>query len=310
MDLKWPTPQPDEPTKNRTVAFFVLLGQNSSIVRDAALIGLIEAGICIEARQGTDPGQTPLCLVAKEGDIEAVKALLKQNADVRIRNNWRSTPLHNAALRKHVEIAKILLAHGAEIDAKSAAGITPLLNTAFTDDNKETIELLLAQGAEVDARDSGGDTPLHLSTLLDFTKKNALFAKGANIYAQNDQGKMPLDKIPDKIHVQHEVQFAQEFYTTFVEERKSLSSVEEVYQILSVWPLSDPKAPIDRAAHMRQIFSHTRWESLQQAAYVITQLQEEGENPSLCASLLAQMQQSFLSSHTSRLAFPLLGRAK
>ena len=70
---------------------------------------------------------------AHEGNIEIVKFLVSEGADVNIKSPNGSTPLHQAAasentadVAKRVEIAKFLIFQGAEVNVKNDKGETPL----------------------------------------------------------------------------------------------------------------------------------------------------------------------------------------
>jgi len=109
-----------------------------------------------------------------KGNIEAVKQLLADGADVNARNNWQQTPLGLAACRDekgyyHKEIVKLLIAKGANVNAKDEFGHSPL-HSATSEGLKEIAELLIAEGADVNAMSVfvGRDmTPLDWATLFD-----------------------------------------------------------------------------------------------------------------------------------------------
>lgn len=140
---------------------------------------------------------------AKEGDLERVRALLKECPDLaNSKDNYKFTPLHWAAIRGHLDVAKLLLANKADVHAKDnlllegctalhyAAsrgyiGVAELLlaNKAYVDaknnregctalhyaagsGNRPLAELLLANKADVVAKDRDGKTPLHWAAML------------------------------------------------------------------------------------------------------------------------------------------------
>ncbi len=53
---------------------------------------------------------------AANGEIERVKLLISEGADVNVKCNDGQTPLHYAARRGHKEIVEVLLAHGADVN--------------------------------------------------------------------------------------------------------------------------------------------------------------------------------------------------
>jgi len=100
---------------------------------------------------------------AEKGDLEKVKALLKDNPDFgfsKDTNNW--TALHYAAMKGHKDVAELLLANKADVNATDKHGFTPLHGAAFSG-QKDMVELLLANKAEVNAKDNKGETPLRLA---------------------------------------------------------------------------------------------------------------------------------------------------
>jgi ankyrin repeat protein len=64
---------------------------------------------------------------AKSGDLEKVKALLKDNPDlVSSKEDNGETPLHWSALMGHKDVAELLLANKAKVNDKASNGLTPL----------------------------------------------------------------------------------------------------------------------------------------------------------------------------------------
>lgn len=68
----------------------------------------------------------PLIIAAKEGDLEAVRTLLAQNADVNEKDSFDNTAMIWAAFRGHPEIVRLLLENGASPDEKNKADGTAL----------------------------------------------------------------------------------------------------------------------------------------------------------------------------------------
>jgi ankyrin repeat protein len=99
-------------------------------------------------------------VAAESGDLEKVKALLKENHDlVFSRDTNGVTPLLWAAFKGHKDVAELLLANQAEVDATNNFGATSLHLAAFKG-HEDVAELLLADKADVNAKDNEGRTPL------------------------------------------------------------------------------------------------------------------------------------------------------
>jgi len=90
----------------------------------------------------------PLSVAASGGHKEFVELLIANGADAAAKNEYGSTPLHNAATK---EIAELLITNGADINAKINDGSSPLLSAAMNG-HKEVAELLIEKGADVNAR--------------------------------------------------------------------------------------------------------------------------------------------------------------
>jgi len=131
---------------------------------------------------------------AMQGNRDAVRALLKDGADVNTALGDGMTALHHAASKHDVEMAKILLYAGANVKATTRiGGYTPLL-IASRDGDAPMIETLLASGADANSATTNGTTALMLASAaghVDAVK--ALLAKNANINAKESvKGETPI----------------------------------------------------------------------------------------------------------------------
>jgi uncharacterized protein len=106
----------------------------------------------------------PVADAAKRGDREAVRALLKEGADVNAPMGDGMTALHWAAERGDLELANILLFAGANASAVTRVGQYNPLHIAARGGHPALVKALLAARADVNTRTSpAGVTALHLA---------------------------------------------------------------------------------------------------------------------------------------------------
>ena len=68
---------------------------------------------------------SPLAWSASHGQTEATRLLIESGADVNIKDDNGSTPLHAAAAFGRVDVAKLLVEHGADLQVRNDDGGTP-----------------------------------------------------------------------------------------------------------------------------------------------------------------------------------------
>lgn len=122
-----------------------------------------------------------LLQAAIDGDVEEVRRILREGAEIETRNTLGETALHLACRFNHKDIVLLLLKEGANIEARDNDEWTPLISAlalAYYYPNAEVISKLLEEKADVNAQDNDGDTPLIIaarygdadmvSSILDF----------------------------------------------------------------------------------------------------------------------------------------------
>jgi hypothetical protein len=122
----------------------------------------------------SDFGMYPLEVACEQGNLPAIKELLKQEADVNIQDHWGRTPLAIACLNNRVDLVSILLEHNADVNQADNNGITPF-HYALINDNNDIIEKLLEINKSnvnidtiVNSRSNdtyNGCTPIHIAML-------------------------------------------------------------------------------------------------------------------------------------------------
>ena len=141
-----------------------------SPVADAAMNGDIEAvrallteGADVNAPQGD--GMTALHWAAEAGDVEMLGMLLYAGANVRgVTRLGDYTPLHLASKAGKERVVAQLLEAGADPSAYTTTGAVTPLHFAAASGNAASVEALLDHGADVNVRESvRGQTPLMLA---------------------------------------------------------------------------------------------------------------------------------------------------
>src|SRR5215831_4242929 len=155
----------------RTVINICMLG---------ALAALPLSGMMLAA--GPMTGAAAVVDAAMTGNRDAVRALLKDGADVNTAQADGMTALHWAAQKGDVELAKVLLYASANVRATTRiGGYTPLL-IASKNGDAEMIEALIGGGADANNATTNGTTALMLAAAAGKVDAvRALLAKGADV---------------------------------------------------------------------------------------------------------------------------------
>jgi len=149
-------------------------------VRGLAVLALILAA------GAATPLEAPVADAAERGDLEEVRALLRQGADVNTAQSDGMTALHWAARNNDVEIVKTLLYAGATFRATTRLGGYTPLHLASRGGHTEAAELILAAGADPDVFTSTGVTALHFAADADAAGViEALAAHGGDLDARD-----------------------------------------------------------------------------------------------------------------------------
>jgi len=303
-------PNADDATKARTEEFFKLSQDKNTT--DAELLKLVYEGIYFEAR---DYGNNTALLNATiyshtniYGYPDTVHALLTAGANVEAHNAVDYTPLLCAAWTGNTKIMKLLLAAGTNLEARNDNGYTPLLSAAFNG-KTDAVHMLLSAGVNIEARDNEGCTALiraSFNSHPDTTQ--VLLAAGANIKARNNNNHTALNRAGNR-KVRDVLNSVSRFetYDDFVANGIPPQSAADVYKLLAVTPLVDSKAPVDYVGNIRKIFAHAQWADKEQAAEVLSQMQDNGRiNAATIDSILDATFPELL--HTMRLQPRVQGR--
>lgn len=117
------------------------------------------------------PTNTPLHGAAKEGNVEAIKFLISNGANVNVQlETSKLSPLHRAVLNGRVEVVKILVENGADVNIKDKCGNTPIFFTKFLKDDydeleicEEILKILINNGTNIEATNDSGYTAFQYS---------------------------------------------------------------------------------------------------------------------------------------------------
>ncbi len=189
---------------------------------------LLTASLALEGMQTEDKPntqKTALHDAADKEDLEQVKVLLTNGANVNAQDESLMTPLHYAAGRVHLEIIDLLInRNGIDLEKKDIHGRTPLhvaaqfgsipavqalikvfninakdkynrtpLHLAIHGENLPIVEILLNHKTDINSSDIENTTPLHLAV----NRGNKAIVKllldhGANLNAQDNFKEKPL----------------------------------------------------------------------------------------------------------------------
>ena len=139
-------------------------------------------GLCLSAVIYAGGPAASIVDAAMQGNRDAVRALIKQGADVNTAQGDGMTALHWAVQKGDVDLAKTLLYAGANIRATTRiGGYTPLLMASKMGD-AAMVEALLASGGDANAPTANGATPLMLAAQAGSAPAvKALVDRGADV---------------------------------------------------------------------------------------------------------------------------------
>ena len=141
------------------------------------------------------PPDSPVADAAARGDVETVRSLVRQGADVNAAQGDGMTALHWAAEEGSLELAEVLIHAGARVDARTRLGSYTPLHLASQWGHVAVVKALLAAGADANApTTTGAVRPLHFAAESGSVETlHALVEGGADVNGAEQQwGHTPL----------------------------------------------------------------------------------------------------------------------
>jgi ankyrin repeat protein len=131
--------------------------------------------------------RAPLADAAERGDATAIKALLKQGADINAPQGDGMTALHWAAMNGDADLMMTLIKAGANAKLVTRInGYSPLM-LAARHGRGAAVAALLASGADPQARSDNGMTPLmYAAASGDVASVEAIVARSVDVNAKED----------------------------------------------------------------------------------------------------------------------------
>ena len=156
--------------------------------RASALVALFATALWAAAPDA------PVAEAAARGDLESVRTLLRDGADVNAAQGDGMTALHWAALRGEAEMVSVLVYAGANVASTTRLGAYTPLHLASRDGRAEVAALLIDAGSDPNAATTTGSTALHFAASGgDVPTLTSLVEAGAEVDAREKaHGQTPL----------------------------------------------------------------------------------------------------------------------
>ena len=160
----------------------------------AGLRAWVLVALCATTLWAAAAMDAPVADAAAQGDLEAVRTLLRDGADVNAAQGDGMTALHWAALRGDAEMVSVLVYAGANVASTTRLGAYTPLHLASRDGRADAVTLLIEAGGNANATTTTGVTPLHLAAAGgDVSTLTRLLAAGAEVDAREEaSGQTPL----------------------------------------------------------------------------------------------------------------------
>ncbi|WP_341817117.1 ankyrin repeat domain-containing protein [Wolbachia endosymbiont (group A) of Agelastica alni] len=130
-------------------------------------------------------GRKPIHCAAQLGHNDIIEFFLSKKVSIDDTSNGDWTPLHYAARFGQLGTVKFLIGKGANINFKDRMDGKKPIHAAIMGGHKNVVEFFLSKGVSVNDADANGRTALHYAVRFDHLELTKfLINKGANIHAK------------------------------------------------------------------------------------------------------------------------------
>jgi ankyrin repeat protein len=166
------------------IAMFLFAGQSQSPAS-------LPRTLCAREQHEAEPIEAELVTAIRNGDMQVVRKLLENGADLNARDAEGNTPLILASFYASPQCVELLIDNGADVNSANKAGATALIRAAT---NFEKTRLLVDAGAKVRVRTALGNTPLILAARRagNCGTVQLLLERGAKVTERSDAGVSPV----------------------------------------------------------------------------------------------------------------------
>ena len=152
------------------------------------MIGGVFVSILL-AVAGVHASDTPLADAAKNNDLDRVRTLMTEGADVNAAQGDGMTALHWAAFHDNDEVADLLLAADADVSVQTRVGALTPLWFAATNGNADMVDWLLTTEADANVVTATGATALMAAAMTGSVETiDVLVERGAFVNSRETLG--------------------------------------------------------------------------------------------------------------------------
>lgn len=145
-------------------------------------------------------GDTPLTIAVRNKNLEIVKMLISNGADVTVKNNYEETALKIAIKNRDIEIVKILIEAGVDLNKEDSWGSDALqyaidhIKDEYENDDLELVKLLVMNGSNLNKQYKNGDYPVKLSLRKGHTKIAEWLVNNGAIIDRKEREKIEMER--------------------------------------------------------------------------------------------------------------------